>query len=104
MITKQVRIDPDIKCRIKIQAVKSGMTINGLINSVLQDPDNWQISFTHKRSKMKYKQGFVVGMTLDHKATFNARADKVRAFMAGKEELKITDEMIINQILENKFK
>jgi len=98
MIKKQVRFSEQSKLKLKIEAMEQDITINALVLKIVQDPKNWAMEFRHERFTKSINNSYILTYTQEFRKMFMTRAAKVNErFRTGN---KITDEMIINQIID----
>lgn len=101
MIKKQIRFTDETRKKLKIDAVNQDTVINAVVTKILKDKDNWKIKFYHNRIPVPYSKAFIFEMTEDFRNDIIRNAKKINEL--SKEDLKITDEMIIHQIIENYY-
>jgi len=101
MIKKQVRLSDEARRKLKIDAINENVVINTIITNILRKRENWKIKFVHDRINIPYAKAFIFEMTEDFRSDFIRNAKKINEL--SKEDLKITDEMIIHQIIENYY-
>lgn len=101
MIKKQIRFTDETRKKLKIDAVNQDTVINAVVTKILKDKNNWKIKFSHNRIQVPYSKAFIFEMTEDFRTDIIRNAKKINEL--SKEDLKITDEMIIHQIIENYY-
>lgn len=101
MVKKQVRLTDETRRKLKIDAINQGILINAVITKILKTKENWKLRFVHDRIKIPYSKAFIFEMTEDFRKDIIRNAEKINEL--SKEDLKITEEMIIHQIIENYY-
>ncbi len=98
MIKKQQRFSPDIRLRLKIEAIKAGVTVNALVLSILKNPRNWEISFIHKRFEVEPNQCYILEYSDEIRKMLIRNVEWINELYRVKH--KITTEMAISQVVE----
>ena len=98
---KQVRLDASLQEKINAKAKEAKKRRGDYIVSLIVDPDNYAgVNFGVKYITEPISRAIVLEFDADDRKKFAEIADTVRAINAYKKERKITDEMIIRQLLE----